>query len=466
MRSGYPTPSGRGAPSRPVTKAPGITGDLPCDVSFHIQNDMSIASSPASGHQVGLGHAVVAGVVTSVVGFTSSFAVVLAGLRHVGATSDEAASGLLVLCVTMGLGSILFSWRYRIPVTMAWSTPGAALLATASLPAGGFPTAVAAFGITGVLLALCGLVRPLGRAVAGIPTALANAMLAGVLMELCLQPFQAIAAAPAAVLPIIVVWLVLLRVARRWAVPGALAAAIVVIAVTGSLGHLGGQRLGPVITIVGPHWNIGGALALAIPLFVVTMTSQNIPGTAVLASFGYQAPLGPALVYTGAATAAGAVTGTHAINLAAISAALAAGPGAHPDPGRRWVAGITAGSVYLALGPLAALLAAVAAAAPTGVFGTIAGLALIGTFASAATAALADAQRREAAAVTFLVAASGLSVLGIGAAFWALIAGGLVLAVTTFAFRRHTPPSRPSPGPVSSTAVPSAPTTGSSAVGN
>ncbi len=373
----------------------------------------------------------VAGIVTAVVGFTSSFAVVLAGLRRVGATSDQAASGLLVLCLTMGAGGIIFSLRYRMPITMAWSTPGAALLAAATAPVGGFRTAVAAFVITGVLLALCGLIRPLGRAVAAIPTALANAMLAGVLLELCVQPFQAIHAAPGAVLPIIAAWLVLLRWARRWAVPGALGAALIVLAVTGTFGHLAGHRMAPVLTLVAPHWDLPAALALAIPLFVVTMTSQNIPGIAVLASFGYRAPLGPALVYTGAATAAGAAAGAHAINLAAISAALAAGPSAHPDPGRRWVAGVAAGISYLAFGPVAGVVAALSAAAPSGVFATLAGLALIGIFASATAAALLDAEHREAAAITFLIAASGLSAVGVGAAFWALVGGGLVLAVTS-----------------------------------
>ena len=383
----------------------------------------------ADSGRVGATPAVVAGVITAVVGFTSSFAVVLSGLAAVGATRDQAASGLLVLCVTMGLGSIAFSLRYRMPITMAWSTPGAALLAAATRPAGGFAVAVAAFLLTGILLALCGLVRPLGRAVARVPTALANAMLAGVLLHLCVQPFQAAVAQPAVILPVLATWLVLLRVARRWAVPGALATATVVLLITGL--HLPpGDRLAPVITLLAPHWDVPAVLALAIPLFLVTMTSQNIPGVAVLGSFGYHPPLAPALTYSGLATAIGAPAGAHAINLAAISAALAAGPHAHPDPGRRWIAGVTTGVGQIALGPLSALLATIAAAAPEGLLPTIAGLALIGTFASAGGAALAEGRHREAAAVTFLVAAAGIDVAGIGAAFWGLLAGLIVLAVT------------------------------------
>ena len=377
----------------------------------------------------GIGPAIVAGIVTAIVGFTSSFAVVLAGLRAVGAGTDQAASGLLVLCVTMGLGSIIFSWRLKIPMTMAWSTPGAALLAGSAVPTQGFGAAVLAFAVAGALIALCGLIRPLGRAVSAIPPALANAMLAGVLLTLCVEPFRALSVSPGAIAPVLVTWLVLMRVARRWAVPGALAAALVVIAVTGSFSHLAGARLAPVIVGVTPIWEPAAVVAIALPLFLVTMTSQNIPGMAVLGSFGYHPPLAPPLLYTGGATIVGAFGGAHAINLAAISAALAAGPSAHPDPKRRWVAGVTCGIVYFGLGPASATVAAVAQAAPAGIMAAIAGLALIGTFASAAGSALADGSHREAAAITFLVAASGLSLGGIGAAFWGLLAGGTYLVV-------------------------------------
>ncbi|SDP48946.1 benzoate membrane transport protein [Nakamurella panacisegetis] len=377
----------------------------------------------------GVGPAVVAGVVTAVVGFTSSFAVVLAGLRAVGADTDQAASGLLVLCVSMGAGSIFFSWRLKIPMTMAWSTPGAALLAGSAMPADGFAAAVPAFALAGALIALCGLIRPLGRAVAAIPPALANAMLAGVLLTLCVEPFRALSASPAAIAPVVLTWLVLTRVARRWAVPGALGVAVVVMAVTGSFSHLAGARLAPVVVAVSPSWEPATVVAIALPLFLVTMTSQNIPGMAVLASFGYRPRLAPPLLYTGGATVVGAFAGAHAINLAAISAALAAGPTAHPDPERRWVAGVTCGAVYLVLGPASALVAAVAQAAPAGIMAAIAGLALIGTFASAAGSALADGGHREAAAVTFLVAASGVAFGGIGAAFWGLLAGSVYLLV-------------------------------------
>lgn len=373
---------------------------------------------------------VLAGVVCGIVGFTSSFAVVLTGLAAVGASADQAASGLAVLCVTMGLGCVVLSLRHRAPVTTAWSTPGAALLTTAVAPEGGFATAVGAFLVTGVLLALSGLVPAFGGLVRRIPTALANAMLAGVLLGLCVAPFRDLAHTPATIAPIVVTWLVLLRVARRWAVPGALVAAIGVMAATGAFGAVSAAALVPRLAWVSPAWSPAAMVAIAVPLYIVTMTSQNIPGIAVLQSFGYEPPVRDSLVFTGTATVAGAPLGGHAINLSAIAAALAAGPEAGADRSRRWIAGVACGVVYCGFGPASRAVTAVSQAAPPGLLAAVAGLALVATFASAASAAMGDARHREAAAVTFLVAASGFSVAGIGAAFWALAAGLIVYGVT------------------------------------
>lgn len=371
---------------------------------------------------------VMAGIVCGLVGFTSSFAVVLTGLRAVGASQAQAASGLMALCLTMGLGCVLFSWRLKMPVTMAWSTPGAALLAAAAAPHGGFASAVGAFMVCGILLALCGLIRPLGRLVESIPAPLASAMLAGVLLQLVIEPVSAVQADPWAIGPVILTWLVLTALARRWAVIGALLAAFVVMAVRGVFGHLDLSNAAPSLSFVAPQWDTGAMFAIAVPLWIVTMSSQNIPGIAVLSSFGYKPGMRGPLLYTGGASAVGALAGGHAINLAAISAALAAGPEAGPDPKRRWVAGISCGLTYLAFGPLAGLVSAVAIAAPKGIVETIAGLALIATFAAAAWSALALESAREAGAITLVVAASGITIAGIGSAFWGLVAG-LVLYV-------------------------------------
>ncbi|MEO9325910.1 benzoate/H(+) symporter BenE family transporter [Nocardioides sp. C4-1] len=385
--------------------------------------------------RTGRSQAIVAGVITSVVGFTSSFAVVLTGLTTVGASAAEAASGLLVVTVTMGLGCALFSWCTRMPVTMAWSTPGAALLAGATVPDGGYADAVGAFLVAGLLYVLTGLVRPLGEWVQKIPMPLANAMLAGVLLVLCVEPFRALADEPAAIAPVLVTWLVLLRFARRWAVPGAFGAAVVVIVASGSLSDVAAGDLVPTLAWTTPAFDPLTIVAIGVPLYLVTMTSQNIPGVAVLASFGYRAPLAPALVYAGTATAVTSPLGGYSINLAAISAALAAGPTAGDDPEERWVAGVATGVTGMLLGPLAALVTTVSAAAPAGVVASVAGLALLGTFASAASSALGDDGMREAAAVTFVVAASGVAIAGIGAAFWALAAGGVFLVVVSWSRR-------------------------------
>jgi benzoate membrane transport protein len=356
--------------------------------------------------------------------------VVLTGLQAVGASEAEAASGLLVVSVVMGVGSVLFSWRTRVPVTLAWSTPGAAMLAGAGEPGGGYAAAVGAFAVAAMLYLLTSLVRPLGRWVQRIPSSLANAMLAGVLLTLCVEPFRALADDPRAVAPVLITWLVVLWRWRRFAIPLAFVAAVVVIVATGSLDRVGGGDLVPQVTWTEPRADVAAAVSLGLPLYLVTMTGQNIPGVAVMASLGYRVPFREALFYTGGTGFLTAGLGGYSTNLAAISAALTAGPDAHPDPARRWPAGISNGVTGICLGVAATAVTTIAVAAPDGVLETVAGLALLGTFAASTAAALADPQHREAAAVTFVVAASGFALGGVGAAFWSLVAGGLVLAVT------------------------------------
>ncbi|MGO4237661.1 benzoate/H(+) symporter BenE family transporter [Pseudarthrobacter sp. YAF2] len=374
---------------------------------------------------------VVAGIVTALVGFTSSFAVVLAGLRAVGADPAQAASGLLAVTLAVGLGVLLLAWRSRVPVTLAWSTPGAALLAASGTPDGGWPAAVGAFLVTGVLLALTGLVPALGRLMAAIPPSLAQAMLAGVLLQLCLAPFKALGTVPLFVAPVILCWLVMMKFAPRWAVPGALLVALLVIGVSLAAGGttIGAETLMPALLWTTPAFTLQALVGIAVPLFVVTMASQNVPGVAVLRSFGYETPWRPAMLVTGAGTILGAPFGGHAINLAALSAALAAGEEAGADRSRRWIAGFVSGPAYLVLAAFSAALVTVVGAAPAGMLGAVAGLALLGTLASSVSAALTDPEDRIAPAVTFLMAASGLAFAGIGSAFWALLAGLAVRAL-------------------------------------
>ncbi|MEZ0294306.1 MAG: benzoate/H(+) symporter BenE family transporter [Solirubrobacteraceae bacterium] len=378
-----------------------------------------------------------AGVIASIVGFASTFALVLSGLRAVGATEAQAASGLTALCLGMAVVGIWLALRYRLPIAIAWSTPGAALLISSGPPSGGYAAALGAFAVTGGLIVLAGLWRTLERWVAAIPVALASAMLAGVLLPVCLAPVRGVVDAPLEIGPVVLVWALLMRFARPWAVPGALVAAAVVIALDPAEGS--GGSLAPELTLTAPALDLGALVSLALPLFLVTMASQNIPGMGVLASFGYRPPLRPALVSTGAATAIGAPFGAHAINLAAITAALMAGPDAHPDPARRWIASATSGVVYLGFGLLAGAAATLATLAPPQLIEAVAGLALVGALAGALTTAMEDAGRREAAIITFVVSASSVTALSISSPFWGLVAGLAFLGLQRFR------PARPAP---------------------
>ncbi|WP_244962999.1 benzoate/H(+) symporter BenE family transporter [Nocardioides dongkuii] len=362
------------------------------------------------------------GVVLAVVGFSSSFVVVLAGLGAVGATPAQASSGLLVLCAAQAVGMLWLSLRHRTPLTLAWSTPGAALLLSTGSVEGGWPAAVGAFVLTGVLIVLTGLVPWLGALVARIPASLARAMLAGVLLPICLEPVTGLVEAPLQVAPVVLAWLGMHVVARRWAVPAALAVAlaVVVLDVAGT-GAVAAADLVPTLAWTTPTWTLPAVVGIAVPLYVVTMASQNVPGVAVMSTYGYAVPWRSAMTLTGLGTVLAAPLGGHAVNLAAITAAMAAGPMAGADRGRRWLASVSAAVTYLVLALGSAALAALVVAAPAQVVPAAAGLALLGTCGAALAGALADEDGREAALVCFLVAASGVTVLGVGAAFWALL---------------------------------------------
>ena len=370
---------------------------------------------------------IIAGVVTSLVGFTSSFVVVVTGLRAVGASPAQAASGLLVLTILFGLGSIALSLRTRRPVTLAWSTPGAALLVSAGASYdAGWTAAVGAFLVVGLLILATGLVPALGELIGRIPTPIAQAMLAGVLLTLCLAPMTSLAAQPWSTLPILVVWLLAMRWLPRWALPLALVTALVVIGVNLAVdGYDGweGETWWPQLVWTTPTFDATAIVGLAVPLYIVTMASQNVPGVAVLKSFGYETPWRPAMFVTGVGTVLGAPFGGHAINLAALSAALAAGPEAGADRSRRWIAGVATGSTSLVLAVLSGALVVVTAIAPDGLLEAVAGLALLATFVAAIMGAFEKPEFRIPAALAFVTAAAGVTFGGIGGAFWALVVG-------------------------------------------
>ena len=369
-----------------------------------------------------------AGIVSALVGFTGPFVVVLAGLGAVGANHAQAASGLLTVSVLMGLSCILLSVWSRLPITVAWSTPGAALLVATGAAPGGWPTAVGAFLVTGALIVLTGLVPQLGALIARIPTPIAQAMLAGILLQLCLGPITGLASNLLEVAPVVIVWLVALVLLPRWAAPLAFVAAAVVIAIhVGISGStIDAAALLPRLEFTAPHFSLGGIVSIALPLYLVTMASQNVPGVAVTKGLGYDVPWRRSMLVTGIGTVIGAPSGGHAINLAAISAALAAGPDAGEDRSRRWIASVTTGVVYVVLGIASAAFGALVLLAPTGVIAAVAGLALLGTFVSSLQATLAVPADHLPAAICFITAASGIAIGGISAAFWALIFGLLV----------------------------------------
>lgn len=372
---------------------------------------------------------VLAGVVAALVGFAGSFTVVLAGLHAVGADRAQASSGLLVLSVAMGFTAIVLCWRSRMPLSIAWSTPGAALLIGAGPVHGGWAAALGAFAVAGLLTVLAGLIAPFERVIAAIPAPLASALLAGVLLPVCLAPARAAVTLPGLTVPVIITWLLLMRAARRLALPGALLAAGIALAVDGRLS--GGAFTGalPSLTATLPHLDARTIVSVGLPLFLVTMASQNLAGMSVLTLHGYQPRLRPVLTTTGAVSAGIAPLGGHAINLAAITAALMAGPDAGRRLERRWIAGAAGGASYIVLGPAAGLATAFIASSPPLLIEAVAGLALLGALSSALTAATVDPIHRDAAIVTFIVTASQITALGLSSPFWGLIAGLAFLAV-------------------------------------
>ncbi len=372
---------------------------------------------------------ITAGLIAAFVGFASSFAVVLKGLTAVGATDVQAASGLMALSVAMGIAGVVLGIGSRMPVFVAWSTPGAALLAATGSTPGGFPAAVGAFVVVGILLIAAGLIRPFGRLIAAIPDPLANAMLAGVLFGLCLKPIAALIDAPIGATLIVLSWLVVSRWKRLYATPIAALVAGLVIAASGRTVGFDLQTITPRPEFVAPTFSLQAIMGIALPLFIVTMASQNLPGLAVLGAYGFRPDPGRLVWMTGAFSLASAPFGGHAVNLSSIVAALCASPDASPDPGKRWMAAATAGAASIVFGLFAGAVTAFASGAPI-LVEAVAGLALLNPFGSALHNALADTKGREAALVAFLVTASGVTIYGIGGAFWGLVAGGAVMALT------------------------------------
>ncbi len=371
---------------------------------------------------------IIAGALAAIVGYASTFTLVLAALTAAGASSQQAGSGLFSICITIGILNIVASWRTKTPVSFAWSTPGVAFILTVGEPVGGYPAVAGAFLVAAALVVLAGLIRPFARAIALIPSPIANAMLSGMLLTLCLAPIKAVAEMPLLALPIVLAWAIGLRFARRYAVPLAVLVTGIVLATTTHLapGSLDGAW--PNLSLVMPVFTQDAIVRIGLPLFIVTMASQNLPGLAVMKANGFDLKAAPLFIITGICSAITALFGGHTVNLAAITAAICAGPEAHPDHTKRWPAPISAGVIYLLLAPGASLAAAFIVASPPLLIQAVAGLALLSSLAAALSGALVQEETRLPAILTFVTTASGINIVGIGAPFWGLIAGiGLML---------------------------------------
>ncbi len=391
--------------------------------------------------------AVTAGFVAVLVGFTSSVAIVFQAALAFGATPEIVTSWMWALGLGMGLCSLLPSLWLKKPVMVAWSTPGAAVLATAGL-AGGFTMneAVGAFMISATLIALCGMTGWFERVMNRIPMGIASALLAGVLARFGLQGFLAVQTALPLVLVMFATYLIARRYLALYAVPITLLVAIAFVALTkGFTGAVVQFELAMPIFIA-PSFSFAAAISLALPLFVVTMASQNLPGVAAIRAAGYGGssngiPISKVITLTGLATLVLAPFGAFALCLSAITAAICMGKDAHPDPAKRYTASAVCGALYLLIGMFGAAITGVLSSFPKELIAAIAGLALLGTIGNALATAVKDESHREASLITFLVTLSGLQIAGVGSAFWGVVAGALALFVQNWAKPKVLPKS-------------------------
>ncbi|WP_198970819.1 benzoate/H(+) symporter BenE family transporter [Xylophilus sp. ASV27] len=378
--------------------------------------------------------AVSAGFVAVLVGFTSSVAIVFQAARAFGAGPEVIASWVWALGLGMGLCSALPSLWWRKPVMVAWSTPGAAVLATAGV---GFSLgeAVGAFMACAALITLAGATGWFERVMNRIPMTLASALLAGVLARFGLQAFTAAQTALPLVLVMLLTYLLGRRFLPRYAVPLTLLAAVAFAAARGQIALSGLHFALARPVFIAPVFGWQAVVSLALPLFVVTMASQNLPGVAAIRAAGYSLPISRTITITGLATLVLAPFGAFALNLSAITAAICMGREAHPDPERRYTAAVCCGLFYIALGIFGGAVAGLLTAFPAELVAAIAGLALLGTIAAGLQSALHDERYREAAIITFLVTLSGVAIAGIGSAFWGVVAGVLALLVQQYRAR-------------------------------
>ena len=374
--------------------------------------------------------AVVTGFVVVLVGFTSTGALVFQAALSLGATQAQVNSWMWALGIGMGLASIIPSLIYKKPVVAAWSTPGAALIATSAAGVT-MPEAIGAFVVCAALIILAGATKAFERLMSRIPMAIASAMLAGVLLRFGLETFSSMKTAPVLVGTMFAAHLLGRRFWPRYGVVGVLAVGVLLAAFAGSLKWSAVSVEWASPRWVTPEFSWSAIIGLGLPLFMVTMASQNMPGVAVMRAAGYETPVSPVITTTGIINVLLAPFGAFALNLAAITAAIAMGPEAHEDKDKRYTAAVMAGVFYVLIGLFGAVVGGLFAAFPRELIVALAGLALMSTIANGLAGALRDEINREAAIITFLVTASGVSIYGIGSAFWGLVAGVAAMVVLT-----------------------------------
>ena len=374
--------------------------------------------------------AVVTGFVVVLVGFTSTGALVFQAALSLGATQAQVNSWMWALGIGMGLACIIPSLIYKKPVVAAWSTPGAALIATSAAGVS-MHEAIGAFVVCAALIILAGATKAFERLMNRIPMAIASAMLAGVLLRFGLETFSSIKSAPALVIAMFAAHLLGRRFWPRYGVVGVLLVGVLISAYAGSLKWSAVSVEWATPVWVTPAFSLSAIVGLGLPLFMVTMASQNMPGVAVMRAAGYETPVSPVITTTGIINILLAPFGAFALNLAAITAAIAMGPEAHEDKDKRYTAAVMAGVFYVLIGLFGAVVGGLFAAFPRELIVALAGLALMSTIANGLAGALRDEINREAAIITFLVTASGMSIYGIGSAFWGLVAGVAAMVVLT-----------------------------------
>jgi benzoate membrane transport protein len=378
--------------------------------------------------------AVVAGFIAMLTGYTSSLVLMFQAGQAAGLTNGQISSWIWALSIGMAICCIGLSLRYRAPIMIAWSTPGAALLIT-SLPGVPYSEAIGAYIFASGLIVLIGLTGTFDRLMRRIPASIAAALLAGVLFKIGLEICVAAEQQPLLVVAMLLAYLLGKRLLPRYAVLAALIVGSVLAVLFGLLNfeHFELQLAVPEWTT--PSFSLAAVISIGIPLFIVAMASQNLPGMAVLRANGYDVPASPLLTTTGLTSMLLAPFGSHGIHMAAISAAICAGPEAHEDPKKRYTAAIWCGVFYGIAGIFGATLAALFAALPKALILSIAALALFASIIGGLTQAMSEPKEREAALITFLVTASGMTLFSVGSAFWGIVAGLLTLAILNWGKR-------------------------------